>query len=57
MTLTHTADMLDEIVSMVIEVFPGWYQLVSVIMMNKVARPNKEWNMDLIIPEKLLNQN
>lgn len=45
--LTHTADMLDEIVSMVIKAFPGWYQFVKVIIINNVASPKSEWNMDL----------
>ena len=45
--LTQTADMLAEMVSRDTLEMPGLYQLVKVIMMNNVARPNKVWNMDL----------
>ena len=38
MILTQTALILAEMVSMVL--FPGEYQLVRVIMMYKVAKPN-----------------
>ena len=46
--LTQTADMLAEMVSRDTLEMPGLYQLVKVIMMNNVARPNKVWNMDLL---------
>ena len=45
--LTQTADMFAEMVSMETVILPGLYQLVSVIMMNNVARPNRAWNIDL----------
>ena len=50
MTFTQTADMLAEMVSMDTVIFPGLYQLVRVIMMKRVARPNRAWNMDLKNP-------
>ena len=49
MILTQTADMLAEMVSMDTFNLPGLYQLVKVIMMKRVARPNKAWNIDLEI--------
>ena len=50
--LTQTADMLAEMVSRDTLEMPGLYQLVNVIMMNKVARPNKAWNIDLVKQNK-----
>jgi len=47
MILTQTADRLAEMVSMDTFNLPGLYQLVKVIMMKRVAKPNNAWNIDL----------
>jgi hypothetical protein len=46
--------MLAEMVSKDTLDIPGLYQLVKVIMMNNVARPNKAWNMDLMKKTRLV---